>query len=333
MKKIYLFIPLIFFLFIACSVPFIRDVVESILDNEGVLLLNFDSDEVANCTIVPDFDMTIVTYDIRGTGPDSDSFEELDWLTNSPLMVHSLTPGNWLIEVDAKNADGIIIADGSTNVDVVGGAITPATIIITPLEGNGLLTVNIDWNTEDVDDPLIIVTGEVDGYPFDGSNVTYLSSFDVNGTSASSSTILPVGYYRLSMTIIGGENSVYLTNIVVRVIYDQETIADFLVNPDGKTELIITIVDNMQNPINITFNGQQPQLYKGTCMTVIATTDPSPVDSYQWYLDGIIIPGETGSSITIDADDHNIKENYKLTLIVSKSVVLSSEYLYFDIRE
>jgi len=332
MKKVYVFISLALLFFISCSPDFVREVVDSILDNEGVLLILFDADEVENRTIVPDFDMTIATYDIRGSGPASDSFEELNWPSSSSLVVHSLIPGDWTVEVDAKNADGIIIGDGSTDVIVAAGTVTPATIIISPLEGDGLLTVNIEWDPEDFDDPT--VTGEVDGYPFDGTNITSLDPFTVGSSSATSTTTLPAGYYRLSITVTDGETSAYLTDTVVRIIYDQETIADLAVtDPGDETGIHIIIIDDMQYPINIIFHGYQSQLYKGTSMTIDASTDPSPVDTYQWYLDGIVISGATGPSVTIDSDDLSIKDNYKLTLIVSKGVILSSEALYFDVIE
>ena len=81
-------------------------------------------------------------------------------------------------------------------------------------------------------------------------------------------------------------------------------------------------------PIAITFSGQQSQLPPGTDMTITATTSENPV-TYQWYLGGVPLTGQTSSSITIGSS--LTPGNYKLDLEVTKGSVISSESITFSV--
>ena len=100
----------------------------------------------------------------------------------------------------------------------------------------------------------------------------------------------------------------------------------------------MTIVADMQNPVTITFGGVEETLPIGSSMTVTASIDPPddpanpdyPQYTYQWYLGGVLIDGETDISITIGSD---LTEGiYRLDLEVIKGEVLSSELCFFVVE-
>lgn len=88
----------------------------------------------------------------------------------------------------------------------------------------------------------------------------------------------------------------------------------------------VSINVDLMNPPEITFTGSEEILLSGSSLTIKADVSEE-VDSYVWYLNGVIIPGETADEITLgeilSVGYHN------LTLIVSVGEVLASESLYF----
>ncbi|MFC2091936.1 carboxypeptidase regulatory-like domain-containing protein [Elusimicrobiota bacterium] len=85
------------------------------------------------------------------------------------------------------------------------------------------------------------------------------------------------------------------------------------------------------NDIDITFNSTLPEITCGTDMTITATTNPSEVDFYQWYLDEQALSGETDPSIIIGSRLHARFEPYLLSLKVSLGEVTTTESVTFKV--
>lgn len=320
MKKMFFFLIGAVLLFAGCTASTLRN-----NTSEGTIVLSLSEKDVSNQTIVPGINMDIAAYDIYGSGP-GDSFQQLDW-TGGTLEVISLIQGAWIINVDAKNSTGTIIANGSESTTVVGGSITPVTVTVTPLDGNGDLEVNVSWQSGEISSPSI--SGSVE----DSALVsTTLSTFSYTAIQGSSTTELEKSYYALFLTINDGATPLFDGLVdIVRIVYNETTIANLTVEGIGEdTGVSITIEDALDPPIEINFSGQQSAIDEGTDMTVTATTDPSPVDLYQWYLNGQKLTGETNPFITIGSS-LPVKNGYKLTLMVTMGTILSSENIYFDV--
>jgi hypothetical protein len=90
----------------------------------------------------------------------------------------------------------------------------------------------------------------------------------------------------------------------------------------------LTVTPALEKPITVSFSGQQSQLPPGTDMTIIATTSESPV-TYQWYLGGVPLSGETNSTVTIGSS--LAEGNYRLDLGVTKGNVVSSGSVMFSV--
>ena len=61
-------------------------------------------------------------------------------------LVENLMPGNWTLQVDAFNSDGVIIYTGSTLVSVQSGVVTPVTLRLNPTTGS--LEIIVTWEYE-----------------------------------------------------------------------------------------------------------------------------------------------------------------------------------------
>ncbi|MCK5712632.1 MAG: hypothetical protein KAI25_07950, partial [Hyphomicrobiaceae bacterium] len=264
-------------------------------------------------TIQPDTDMTIASYSIIGVGP-GDALFTMNGVTTDIVTINNLVPGTWAICVFAKNAEGITIASGTTTCTIYAGLTAAAGVTVTPLEGTGVLLVSVSWEAALTNPVLEASLTPPDGSP---ANIT----FTVSSNSASySDSELNAGYYILTLSLKDGTTKIWGAAEAVRILTGQVTIAVF--NVKNNTGVVITIGEDLQNPIDITLSGQVDILSPGTDMTVTAIPS-EPVDSYRWYLNGTVLSGETGSSITIGS---NLSPgSYRLDVIVSKGAVLSSK--------
>ena len=294
--------------------------------SKTVLVLSFNKTSVK--TILPDVTMDVASYDVTGTKI-GDGFSK----TVGPdgvLTLEGLTVGTWLIEVDAKNDAGVIIADGDVTTEILAGQVTNETITVTPVEGDGTLNITIDWTDAGQFTDDAVIMGSLT--PASGSPVSL--SFDTSGeqTAILTNTTWAKGYYTLSINLTEGDTTGSYTDIV-RIVYNATTTVDNEIMDIGYDGgLILTIINELDNPIAITFAGVLDPLTLGENMTVTAITDPSPVDSYQWYLDGEL-QAETTSSITIGSELLKRDAYYRLTLIVTFGDILSSESVYFHVGE
>ena len=313
----------IILIFAGCGVD-----VTSPPDQSG-LILRLDSSSVPSKTITPGIDMEVATYDIKGSGPDSASFELLG-VTTPAVTVEDLASGDWLIEVDAKNAAATIIGYGNVNVTILKGEIVSATVNVTPVEGNGAISLTVDWSAATQFTTSATVTGTVELKTQTGYDAPIALIFTPGGLNASCSQTLANGYYRLSLEIQEtGVDSAYFID-AVRIVYNVTTSATITIADKPEVGGVTITVDvDMQDPITITFAGVEDELIKGFDMTVTATTIPSPVDSYQWYLDNVALPGETSASITIGS---SLDEGtYELKLMVDKGVIMGCDSVFFTV--
>ncbi|MBI9103945.1 MAG: chitobiase/beta-hexosaminidase C-terminal domain-containing protein [Spirochaetales bacterium] len=103
-------------------------------------------------------------------------------------------------------------------------------------------------------------------------------------------------------------------------------VGTFIVEIDGG----ITVVPH-NDVIDITFNVSDGpiEIVTGSTRNITATTDPQ-ADSFQWYLDGVLIVGENGSSVEI-GDGLIEGTEYTLTCIAIQGMTMASETLDFTV--
>jgi hypothetical protein len=96
----------------------------------------------------------------------------------------------------------------------------------------------------------------------------------------------------------------------------------------------LTITPDLENPITITLEGAVEVLAPDSEMTVTAKTVPPDTKNeylYQWYLNGVPLDGENGTSITIQGRDLP-PGNYRLDIGITSGDILSSEWCVFRVE-
>jgi alpha-tubulin suppressor-like RCC1 family protein len=293
----------------------------------GSLTLNIHEYGVKSQTIEPGLDMTISSYDIAGSGPYGTFFHKNFPADGEPVTINALAAGNWTITVDAKNADGVIIASGVATITVFTGVSTPVEITVKPLEGTGALEVGVSWPAGLIADPVVSGTlTPVGGSPM---NISFILADD-RLSATYQNPALPAGYYVLRVQLKDGTTVKWGGLESVRIITGQTAIGAFplTAKPGSIGDIELIINPDLQNPITITFSGQQDEVPVGSEMTVTATTSER-VDSYQWYINGTLLTGETGASITIGSS--LAPGTYRMDLAVTKRDIVSTGYIVFTV--
>jgi hypothetical protein len=143
-------------------------------------------------------------------------------------------------------------------------------------------------------------------------------------------TAINAGYYTLLVYLYDGTSFKWGAAEAVRILAGQTSEGNYPIIPGagfGGINLIIT--PDFQNPIGITFSGQQENLMIGNGMSIAATTSET-VETYQWYLNGWPLNGETGSAITIGSSLGT--GSYRLDIVVTKGNIVSSGTVNFKIE-
>lgn len=300
-----------------------------ISSEKGQLVLIIDNSiQKSITTIEPPVDMNVASYRVSGTGPEGASFQ-LSGITGSLVTVDSLSIGNWQVTVEALNDSFDIIGAGSVSVAIVAGDTTYADITVVPLSGTGELEIEVSWPSGLLNDPS--VSGTLAPVGESSTDIVLTVSGD---TATYQNNALDAGYYTLTLVLKEGTNEVWGIPVAVRIIAGETTTGIFtLTSADiDPGNLSVTITPDMQNPFQISFLGQVQALVPGTDMTVTTTLSPSvPNPSYQWYLRGSLLLGQTGSSITVGG---TLQEgNYRLDVVVESDNVLSSSGFSFTVSQ
>lgn len=316
MKKIAAFSVLIVLalLVLGCPLP------QSSLTGELVLSFTPATAKGAK-NLLPLVDMNIATYDVSGSGPNSATFSQQNVTTT--LTVTALVQGAWTITVNGKNSAGTVIGTGTASVTIVGGQTATATVTVAPLTGNGDLSLTVSWASGMITTPS--VTGTLTPVGGSGSNIAFTLAGDSLSASYDSGSTLSAGYYTLSLIVEDATTSVWGGTEAVRIVAGNTTTGTFTLNATDISNFSgnvnITITPAMNSPIQITLTGQKSLLPVGSTMTVVATPSTS-VDSYQWFLNGVPINGQTSSSFS--AGSGLSVGNYRLDVQAQEGNILGS---------
>ncbi len=297
------------------------------VDQKGFLSLQISHQVSESKTLQPDVEMAISTYDIYGIGPNSASFTIED--TSEEFISIGIETGSWAITVLAKNSSDDIIASGDATATINAGEVTNVTITVTPQDGTGSLMLSISWPDNILETPSIVSTLSIIGESPTG--LTFTMATDNLSASYSDSSI-DAGYYLLVVKLMNGDALVWETVEAVRIIAGEITEGNYALTASDINlgSLSLAIEDDLQNPIAITFAGDESSLVSGNDMTVIATTSET-VDGYQWYTMGDPITG--GNSDTITIGNSLESGTYRLYLVVTRDNIISSNGFQFTVTE
>ncbi|MCP4129853.1 MAG: hypothetical protein GY754_02440 [bacterium] len=251
--------------------------------NTGTIKLAI-SQKNSTKTILPDIDMTPATYTITGTGPDAAEFARS--ITDDSAEIPELAFGNWIVTVDALNANNQVIARGSEAVTVHTGETATADITVTPLEGNGTLNVTLEWNNNDTEVP------SIEAQLINSADVVQDLAFTINGegnTGTYSNSALPAGYYVLSVKLLDNNIQTMGAVEIVRIVEGETSTGSFVFNEINKPggSIIANIIADMQEPIEVAMTEIPDEIAKGSTTAVTASV-PDGVGEvkYIWFING-----------------------------------------------
>jgi sugar lactone lactonase YvrE len=268
--------------------------------DSATLRISLASDTRAR-TLQPGVSLDVITYDIAGSNTTGDSFEATG-IGATLFQKEGLTPGTWTVQATGRNQAGDAIAVSAPATVTLDIAETESlSLLCLPLEGNGTLSIELSWPAGSVTTPAIEATLT----PRGGSAAPI--AFTITGNAAShSSTSLQNGYYTLIVKLKDESLSGWLAWSKVEtvlIVKGRTTSANWVLEEDevdtpAPSGMALILASDTKKPIAISLSGQQSILEEGSTMTVSATGTPAP-SSWQWYLDGDLLAGQTSSSTTV----------------------------------
>lgn len=181
---------------------------------------------------------------------------------------------------------------------IVDGQTAETSIQVTPLIGDGTLSLDVSWPTGTLDQPTVA------GRLVDTAGGETLIDFTVSGLTATYSGAVPNGYYDLFIDLVGTNNRNWSHYTAVRIVEGQTTEGTLplqLSQETGNLELSISV--DLLNPVDITLVDVPATLYYGGTATVGAIAVPTDDGSYaySWMLNGVVLTDEVNSAVNIGA--------------------------------
>jgi hypothetical protein len=309
-------------------------------------MITIDSGSLKAKTVLPGVSMEVSYYVVNGLGPGNRTFHE-ETETNT-ITVAELAVGEWSVAVEAWNDDVPAVCIGygeNLSIMVEVGKTTPADVSVYPLVGDGKLSVYMYWPAGEILNPLIEYS-IVDAYnnpatTFD--NIPVSLSFDIDGVSGVAESVdntIKAGYYLLTLWLKDDPTPLWMQPIAVRIIAVEQPATEvrvYLTADDITGSIDLTVSVDLQDPIDITFDGQQEVLYPDQEITVTADTTVKgttvSVDSYLWYVGGQVMSMESSLVLTGSELPGGLPEGrYRVDLVVWKGSIIASDCFYFSVE-
>lgn len=268
-------------------------------------------------TIEPDIDMAIETYNIIGVGPDNIQFMRDD-ISSDTVFQASLDTGHWDLTVGAKNKDGTKIGEGQKTIEILPDSVLQTAVLVTPLEGTGILEIEVSWVDSILNKPS--VTGTITPKGGSDQSMDFLMADD--SLSAVYQNTFEAGYYKVVLNVNDGSEKVWGRTEAARIVANGHSTQQYNLSTElNKGSLLIVVTEDMEDPITVTLNSTSDTLIEGSNTAVNAITN-TQVEGYQWYLNGEVLPGENNSSVTFGAN--LLPGIYWLDVLVNSGEILSS---------
>jgi len=257
------------------------------------------SERIARTTLVPDVEMDVAKYVVTGDGPGDAQFGPFE-TTGDTLAVTDLAVGQWTIDVEAKNSDGVVIGQGSTTATVVRNETAQAVVEVYPIDGTGSLEIAVSWPAAAVLNP--VVAGEL-------VSEDELTTFDltfvpgVPGTALAELEGIPEGYYDLTLSLSDGQTFLVGRYCAVWIVAGYETEGTFVITAEDlefTSEADIVIDNQIHQPYGVTLTADREEVLLGGAVTIQATVVPENADYiYRWYVNGQVVVDQDGPQIEL----------------------------------
>ncbi len=239
----------------------------------------------AQKTLVPNVDMTAVSYGVSGTGPGGATFSTTI-ASGTSTTISTLTSGTWTVSASGKNAAGTMITFGSATTQVSTGATSTVNITVTPIVGPGSLSLTVTWPAASVATPSI----QAQLLPPTGSATPLTFTSPLNGSASYSGTGIMNGYYTLTLQLYDGSTLAMGAVDVVEIIQGQTTSGTYnFTTVNNKGNLLVNITPNLLNPLTVTTTSQQSSPVGSGSPVALTASVPAGTGNvtYAWYVNGV----------------------------------------------
>ncbi len=265
----------------------------NLLDPAAGGSLTVNVGDAVSRTLLPALSMEAASYTVSGLGPEGASFSVS--ASGGTATLTELAFGEWVVTVDAYNAEGMLIGSGQATATVHTGQTTTVAVTVVPLSGSGTLSLTVGWSVAQVETPAILASLI---YP-EGTSTSL--GFTVAGSAASyTSSTVPTGYQTLTVQLLDSGIPVMGAVEVVRIVKDQTTtgVYSFTVVNEPGGSIQVNIDPELADPIPVSISGVPSTLEGGSSVTASATVgDGTSGVVYVWYVNGV--SQGTGSSYSV----------------------------------
>ncbi len=281
-------------------------------------------------TLDPGIDGTVTKFTVTGSGPSGASFAMTD-IAGGAHSKGDLAAGAWSIRAAGKNAAGDEIVEDSENITITAGSSTAVTLNCLPITGDGALSLELSWPIGTIGNPTI------DAKLTSPSGSIQTVAMGISGTAATGTRSgITNGFYTLSIKLkdMAYDGHLSWSKAETVLIMAGKTTTGRWVLTGSDLSLISTggisigITSDSKQPIAVSLSGTVPTIDPASPVTVTASGVPTP-DSWQWYLDGDRMTGQTSASITIGSSFAS--GMHSLDVIAKKSEVFGSSGFRFRI--
>lgn len=306
MKKLIVILLFVVVIFSGCDL--VTQSINSLLNSTGSLSISLN--EPTSRIILPDdFPLDVDYYKIFGSGPDGATVYPITF-SGSATVINDLVVGDWTINVEAYNQYDELIGVGNTTATVLSNQTVNASVDLSVLDGTGTLDIEISW-PDTIPPNNLSMTGSIT----DIDGVTSDITLAISDHSVSYTESLDAGFYILSLTLYNSSDIIWGESYSVLVVKDQITTCSTSLSIDA----INLLVGSMQMRITNQITPDYSVEISGNELLVpgaIVSLEASPVNhldyqtirdfSYQWYIQGQLIEGQTNSTLTLEADEFEL---------------------------
>ena len=200
----------------------------------GSATVSLEDAAEAERAIVPGPAGEPVEYRVSGSGPSGASFTQT--VAALPLEVGELAAGEWAILVEALDAAGTVVLEGSTTALVSTEGATPVAVTLVPPAGEGSVNLALDWPAALVGDPSVVATLHRDGFdPVELAATVADGSATVTGSGVAS------GWYRIQLRLYDGGALVAGRAELLQVRADTVTAGSVMLDELNKPGSVLTV--------------------------------------------------------------------------------------------
>ena len=254
---------------------------------------------------------------IVGSGPNNELIEENT--TANATTYWEVATGEWSFQATAYNSDDVVIAEGTTSIQVQADISNVATIALEERSGNGTFTLGVSWTEGILNNPDVSAQLTKDTTGDGGEDIDTIDiSFQLGGSDTfevSKTLSLSNGLYKLHVQLKEDGETVRNFVEIVHILKDQTTTGsiqfDDLSTPtppsqNGKVEFQFSIETNQSFNVVLGSNIQVAKF--GQTINLTATpeynsSNGAPDFAYSWYVDGKKVSSESEFDFQPDRED------------------------------